>query len=194
MIFVPAAVSFHRRVLATRDITLSPYLQSPPLHCSCLVLLISVISLAGFPGCGPASPDNAPNIGPPESVGGAHLSKQGSSPGPASGTRAFSRGDSTSLGDRPQTQPVGTATSKTEGRDQSPVPLISVIPDSVAKDLASPYADVRLRTLDHWDANKTTAPLDPVFDALEDENEAVRSKATQIIEQRFAAEQALGRD
>jgi hypothetical protein len=51
-----------------------------------------------------------------------------------------------------------------------------------------------LRTLDHWDANKTTAPLDPVFDALEDENEAVRSKATQIIEQRFADEQALGRD
>jgi hypothetical protein len=46
-----------------------------------------------------------------------------------------------------------------------------------------------MRALDHWTAKDTTASLDPVFEALEDENEAVRAKATAIIEQHWAAEQ-----
>ena len=68
------------------------------------------------------------------------------------------------------------------------------MPDSVAKDLDSPYASIRLSALKHWEANGTTAPLDLVFDALQDENEAVREKATEIITQRFAAEQAQERN
>jgi hypothetical protein len=72
------------------------------------------------------------------------------------------------------------------GGDKLPVPGI---PKSIAKDLDSPDARFRIKALNHWDTKGTKAPLDPVFEALEDENEAVRAKATAIIEQRWAAEQ-----
>ncbi|NOT21502.1 MAG: hypothetical protein HOP22_02085 [Nitrospiraceae bacterium] len=68
-------------------------------------------------------------------------------------------------------------------------PQIPQIPDAVVKDINSPYASLRLSALSHWEANRATAPLDAVFEALEDENEAVRGKATEIIAQRFEAEQ-----
>jgi hypothetical protein len=50
------------------------------LLCSHLTLLLSLTLLAGLAGCGPASSDNAPNLGPSASVGGPLLSKQGPSP------------------------------------------------------------------------------------------------------------------
>lgn len=78
--------------------------------------------------------------------------------------------------------PIPSA-GKTDERNQPPVP------DAVAKDLSSADAGIRMRALDHWTAKDTTASLDPVFEALEDENEAVRTKATAIIEQHWAAEQ-----
>jgi hypothetical protein len=43
--------------------------------------------------------------------------------------------------------------------------------------------------LDHWNLKGTTESLDPVFELLEDEDEAVRDKATAIVEQYWAAEQ-----
>jgi hypothetical protein len=67
-----------------------------------------------------------------------------------------------------------------------PVPSI---PDSIAKDIGSPDARTRYRALDHWEAKDSKAPLDPVFEAMEDEDEAVRAKATAIVEQSWAAEQ-----
>lgn len=62
------------------------------------------------------------------------------------------------------------------------------LPQSVAKDLTSPDAGTRLRALDYWESKATTAPLDPVFEALEDENEVVRAKATEIVEQQWVRE------
>lgn len=63
------------------------------------------------------------------------------------------------------------------------------LPASIAKDLDSPDARDRYRALDHWDEKgEAKAPLDPVFEAMEDEDEAVRAKATAIVEQRWAAE------
>jgi HEAT repeat protein len=74
---------------------------------------------------------------------------------------------------------------ETDGRDKVPVPGI---PTSVAKGLDSPDAGERLRALNHWGEKGSKAPLDPVFEALEDENEAVRGKATAIIEQYWTQE------
>ncbi|MBH0178077.1 MAG: hypothetical protein HP491_09475 [Nitrospira sp.] len=63
------------------------------------------------------------------------------------------------------------------------------IPATVAKDLGSPDARDRYRALDHWEAKHSKAPLDSVFEAMEDDDPAVRAKATAIVEQRWAAEQ-----
>ena len=62
------------------------------------------------------------------------------------------------------------------------------VPESIAKDLNSLDALDRLQALDHWEKKGTKAPLDPVFEALEDENEAIRAKATEIIERQWAIE------
>jgi hypothetical protein len=43
--------------------------------------------------------------------------------------------------------------------------------------------------LEHWNIKGGDAPLDPVFEAMEDEDEDVREKATAIVEQRWAEEQ-----
>jgi len=69
--------------------------------------------------------------------------------------------------------------------EKSPVPGI---PPAIAKDLDSPDALIRFRALNHWDKQDTKAPLDPVFEALEDEDEAVRAKATALIERQWAIE------
>jgi hypothetical protein len=63
------------------------------------------------------------------------------------------------------------------------------IPATVAKDLGSPDARDRYRALDHWEAKDGKTPLDPVFEAMEDDDPAVRAKATAIVEQHWAAEQ-----
>ena len=157
-----------------------------------LALLLGLLLFIGLARCGPVSSDNAPNVGPRASVSGPLLSKQSPSPGSGSGTGTISGGDNTSQGDRLQSQPVGTPNSKTDGRDQPPVPLTPEIPDPVAKDLDSPYASLRLSALKYWEANGSTAPLDLVFEALNDENEAVQTKAMEIIERRLAAEPARG--
>lgn len=63
------------------------------------------------------------------------------------------------------------------------------IPVATTMDLSSPDARVRYRALDHWEAKDSKAPLDSVFEAMEDDDPAVRAKATAIVEQRWAAEQ-----
>ena len=73
--------------------------------------------------------------------------------------------------------------------DENNQPQSPKLPESIAKDLASPDARERFRALNHWEEKgETKAPLDPVFEAMEDEDEAVRAKATAIVEQRWAAE------
>lgn len=71
-------------------------------------------------------------------------------------------------------------------RDNRSIPGV---PDSVANDLGSADARDRYRALEHWDVKGSTVPLDAVFEAMEDEDETVRAKATAIVEQRWAAEQ-----
>jgi hypothetical protein len=66
---------------------------------------------------------------------------------------------------------------------------ISALPLSVAKDLHSPEARDRYRALDHWETKDSKASLDPVFEALEDDDPAVRAKATAIVERYWEAEE-----
>jgi HEAT repeat protein len=75
---------------------------------------------------------------------------------------------------------------KVEGRDTRAV--------AVANELESPDVHVRLRALDRLAKQASSGPLEPVLAALEDENEEVRRRATEIIERYWAVEKAQGRD
>ncbi len=82
--------------------------------------------------------------------------------------------------------------SRAAGADQAEDPRSppdSSIPQTITNDLNSPDARVRYRALDHWQDKDSKAPLDPVFEAMEDGDEGVREKATTIVEQRWAEEQ-----
>ena len=60
---------------------------------------------------------------------------------------------------------------------------------TVAKDLQSPEARDRYRALDYWEAEDSKAPLDPVFEAIEDDDPAVRAKATAIVDRYWEADE-----
>ncbi|NJL18182.1 MAG: HEAT repeat domain-containing protein [Nitrospira sp.] len=63
------------------------------------------------------------------------------------------------------------------------------LPDAVAHNLTSADPRVRYQALDYWDAKGDPVPLDPVFEAMEDEDPAVRARATAIVEQAWASEE-----
>ena len=63
--------------------------------------------------------------------------------------------------------------------DKLPIPGISV---AIAKSLDSPDASERLLALDHWEAQGTQARLDLLFVALDEDDEVLRRKMTEIIE------------
>lgn len=81
-------------------------------------------------------------------------------------------------------QPVIT-TGQAAKRNPLPSPTI---PEAIVKDLTSFDARDRYHALDYWDSKDKKAPLDPVFTAMEDEDPAVRAKATAIVEQYWAAD------
>lgn len=82
-------------------------------------------------------------------------------------------------------QPVQSAGNTNGGTP----PETQTIPETIVKDLDSPNPSLRNRALDYWETNETPSTFDPVFDAMEDEDPAVRAKATAIIEQHWAAEE-----
>jgi hypothetical protein len=160
-------------------------------------MLLGLMLLTGLAGCGLASSDNAPSPESRASVGGSAVrgtgqgGKTGITPGSsemetssASAKGIVPGGDSIGQGDK-LAKSAGTANVESGGREKLPIPGI---PESIAKGLESPDARERLQALDHWEKKGPKAPLDPVFEAFEDENEAVRAKATAIIEQQWAIE------
>lgn len=164
---------------------------------SCMAMLLSLMLLAGLAGCGPASSDNAPSLESRASVGGPAarttgqgekgfipLAAAGERIGSASGRGTVPGGDSIGQEDK-LSKPAGIANVESDGRDKLPVPGI---PESIAKGLDSLDVRDRIQALDHWEKKGAKPPLDPVFEALEDENDAVRAKATAIIEQQWAIE------
>ena len=103
---------------------------------------------------------------------------------------AVAGGGNALQGDKLLSKPAGTPNVETDGRDKLPVPGI---PDSIAKGLSSSDASERLLALAHWAAQGTKAPLKPMFVAMEDDDEVVRSKGIEIIRRYWAAEQVRKR-
>ena len=172
-----AALSLYS--LPARHRTARPSRPCLRLLCLCLALL-----LAGLAGCGPALSDNASNLESRASMSG---------PEDRSAARATGQGGNTFVPSLVSENRTGDASEKgiVTGGDKLPVPGI---PNLIAKDLDSPDPRVRLQAMEHWEAQGTTAPLDPLFEALDDEDEHVRAKATEIIERHWAMEQEQGRD
>lgn len=169
-------------------------LAAPPSR-SCLAMLLSLMFFAGLAGCGPASSDNTSNVVGPVVRGTGQGGKtvitpisSGNEPGVASAKGTSPGGDNIGQGDK-LAKSAGMPNGETDGRDKLPVPGI---PEAIAKALDSPDARTRLQALDHWEKKGTKAPLDPLFEALEDENDAVRAKATAIIEQQWVIERERG--
>ena len=133
---------------------------------------------------------------------GAPVSEKASGPAPSASTRetavggvvagAAQRGSESGNASRSSNQTdrkvvsAGQAESDTDERDNQSIPGV---PDLVLKDLGSADPRDRYRALEHWNVKGGTVPLDPVFEAMEDEDEDVHEKATAIVEQRWAEEQ-----
>ncbi len=73
-----------------------------------------------------------------------------------------------------------------EDRNKSADPSL---PADVAQDLTSQDAYRRYHALEHWESKDGRAPLDLVFEAMEDDDPAVRVRATAIVEQAWASEE-----
>lgn len=134
------------------------------------MVLLAVSLLVGLSGCGPAPSDNATSLDSSAGVAGGGLT-----PFPAP---------------REVSDPLGTGAVAGGKGDSSQDRL--VVPDWMAKDLASPDAQVRLKAVDRWAQQAPTGSVDPLIQALEDKDEQVQARALELIVQDWAAEQATG--
>lgn len=134
-------------------------------------LVAGCLLLAGMAGCGSPVSDKPAN---------AEVRAANGKPEDRTGAGQSSAGKSRQDDPAPKTA-IGLA-----GMTQSPAPRDEDdrlnIPDTVAKGLGSSDARERYRALDYWEKKDSKAPMDPVFDALADEDPAVRDKAAAIID------------
>ena len=171
------------------------------LLCPRPLLLMTLMLLAGLAGCGPASSDHAPNLGPRASVDGPPLSKQGPSPhnnaftsvtpaaspeprasvqgtGAVSGMGTPPEGDRRQVVSAPSPSPVDSPNP-----DDSDSLDIRVVPDWMAKELASPDVNARLWALETWAQSAPPGAVDPLIQALNDKDERVQVLAKELIEE-----------
>ncbi|OYT19384.1 MAG: hypothetical protein CCU26_11895 [Nitrospira sp. UW-LDO-01] len=152
--------------------------RMPLLGAGCLLL-------AGMIGCGSPASDKPADAelhaanGKPEDRKGAVQPIAGKSgPNETPPTKAASS--------------AGTMTPSKETGSAGATPLPTMIPrddddrlnipDPITKGLGSSDARDRYRALDYWEKKDSKAPMDPVFDALADDDPAVRDKAAAIID------------
>jgi len=144
-------------------IPLCLHLQSPHK-----AWLLGLILFAGLSGCGPAASDPEQN----------HESRA-------------------SLEAPPESTPASQHSPASHNNQASPAaieeplsqPDTLVLPIWIAQALDAPDVSVRLKALDKWAKLGTDASLDPLVVALDDEDDDVRRKAMDIIEQHWAVEQ-----
>lgn len=160
------------------------------LRCPHLVLSLSLMLLAGLAGCGPASSDNAPNLGPNASADGPSLSKQGPSPRNNSFTPAASPVPLASVNGTGAKSGMGTlpgGNSRPAVSAPSPNPVGSldarVVPEWMAKELASPDVNARLRALETWAQSAPSGAVGPLILALNDKDVRVQARAKELIEE-----------
>jgi len=143
-------------------------------------------------GCGPGGAGNSPTLEARASGEKASTASSTSDDGTGSQTRK----ETVPAAGKPQSKSASTPIVETledkklkalEEKRSAALP----IPDSVTKDLGSHDASERLRALDYWMAQGTKAPLDPLLEALEDNDEEVRTKAAKIAEEKWGIKQEL---
>ena len=145
-----------------------------------LAWLIGLMCLAGLAGCGPAQTDKTPRLEPRASLGGPSQSPSVSQHAPAPRTDPVT----------PAASPAPLASSRSpDGHVQArpAEPLVGVDWMSVA--LASPDVRVRLWALNHWEQQASRGSVDPLIAALDDEDEDVQARASEILERYWAVEQ-----
>ena len=176
-------------------------LVGPPL-----TLLMSLMLLAGLAGCGSASSDNAPTLGPRASVGELPASQKNPSPrtdpfvSAASSTTAdpvpLASGNGTGSVPGKGTVSGGDSPNAAPALSAKPANLMDalVIPAWIAKDLNSPDVDTRLRALETWVLIAPVGSIDPLILAYgNNDDERIRTRAMELIEQDWAraADRAL---
>lgn len=179
--------------LSEKPENMPPLQPSWHLPATRLALLLSLMLCGGLAGCGPASSDNAPNLGPRASVDGPSLSKQGPSP----------RNDAFAPAANPLPLASVNGTVSASGRGTDPevdsphaAPVLSsepthpvdglVVPEWMAQKLNSPKVRVRLQALETWVQSAPPGAVDPLILAFEDKDERVRARAQQLLEQDWA--------
>ena len=167
--------------------------------CPCFALPMSLLLLAGMAGCGVAPSDHASTLDPRASQGEPPVSQKNppprtdliasatssakTSPAPlvsGNGTGSLPGKGTVSRADSPHAAP--SASTKPE----DPMDAL-VIPEWIAKDLASPDIDTRLRALNTWVLTAPVGSIDPLILAYgTDDDERVQARAMELIEQDWA--------
>ena len=130
-----------------------------------LVTLVCVLLMGGMGACGPSSSDQSLK----------------SEPGGNGGTPMAN--ESTHTSTEAEHPFASQSVSASAGN-----PLANSKPAPSLKGLDSLDPHVRLHALEQWPAAGPKASLDPLFAALEDEDDAVRAKAVELIERYWVLE------
>ena len=184
----------HRATVKRIGSSEQPRGRSSRLFALCCGLVAAGCSLLiGVPGCGPASSDNAPSVETRANVGGPPLSKQGPSPGndpftPVASHVSLASGNETGTASGKGIVPGGDSPHAVPVPASEPAPPVDtlVVPAWMAKELNSPDVSVRLRALETWAQSAPVGAVDPLFLALEDNDERVQARANELIEQDWA--------
>lgn len=153
-------------------------------------VLGGILAGCGSPAADPASgldsraaTVNTAKVSP---TGSTELGAQGT--GQMSDARVSGRGDRADPNDRVSASQPAIAKKSDESMEERNAALSPDIPEAIAKDLSSPHALIRYRALDYWETQQQQPPLTPVFEAMEDEDPAVRAKAATIVERHMDVE------
>ena len=159
---------------------------------------MSLMLLAGLAGCGSASSDNAPTLGPRASQGEQPSSQKNQPPrtdpfastansataspiplASENGTGSVPEKNTGSVGDSPKAAPAPSA------KPVNPMDALD-IPEWIAKDLASTDVDTRFRALETWVLIAPVGSVDPLILAYANDDERVRMRAMELIQQDWA--------
>ncbi len=150
------------------------------VQCPRLEWFLGLMLLAGLSGCGPAPSDHAPNPEASASLGAPSEWQPVSHHSPSAHNYPFT----------PAAFPASNYVSAPAAQDEpAPLPEYLDLPSWIAQALDAPEVSVRLQALDTWAQQGAQAPLDPLVVALDDEDDDVRTKAMEIIEQQWEIEQ-----
>lgn len=148
--------------------------------CLFLALPLSLLLLAGLAGCGSASPDNASTLDPRASQGEQPLSQTNQTP--RTDLLASAASSATTNPTPPASENKTSSVPASSTKPVNPMDVL-VVPAWIAKDLASPDVDTRLRALETWVLIAPVGSIDPLILAFENDEERVRARAMELIQQ-----------